>query len=63
MVIANLTKNAATAKAIIQKVIPQIPTKPNWPCHDALKNAIMTDKKCWPTKTKRELEPILTKYL
>lgn len=63
MVIANLTKNAATAKAIIQKVIPQIPLKPNWPCHDALRNAIMTDKKCWPTKTKREMEPILKKYL
>ncbi len=63
MVIANLTKNAATAKAIIQKVIPQIPAEPNWPCHDALKNAIMTDKKAWPAKTKRELEPILKKYL
>lgn len=63
MVIANLTKNATTAKAIIQKVIPQIPEMPSWPCHDALKNAIMTDKKLWPAKTKRELAPLLAKYL
>jgi 5'-methylthioadenosine phosphorylase len=62
MVIANLTKNAATAKAIIQKVIPTIPTEPNWPCHRALENAIMTEKKCWPARTKRELEPMLKKY-
>jgi len=63
MVIANLMKNAATAKAIIAKVIPQIPQKPNWPCHDALRNAIMTDRKCWPAKTKKELAPLLQKYL
>src|SRR5215831_935990 len=63
MVIANLTKNAATAKAIVSKVIPQIPTEPDWPCHHTLKDAIMTDKKCWPAKTKKELGPILEKYL
>jgi 5'-methylthioadenosine phosphorylase len=63
MVVANLMKNVAMAKAIITKVIPQIPTEPNWPCHGALKNAIMTDRKYWPAKTIRELEPILRKYL
>ena len=63
MVIANLTKNAAMAKAIIARLIPQIPAAPSWPCHDALRNAIMTDKKLWPAKTRRELEPILRKYL
>jgi 5'-methylthioadenosine phosphorylase len=63
MVIANLTKNAATAKAIIAKAIPQIPAEPNWPCHEALKNAIMTDKPLWPAKTKKDLEPILRKYI
>jgi 5'-methylthioadenosine phosphorylase len=63
MIIANLTKNAAMAKAIVAKVLPQIPTAPNWPCHDSLKNAIMTDRKLWPAKTVRELDPILRKYL
>jgi len=63
MVIANLTKNAAMAKAIVAEVIPQIPAEPDWPCHHALKNAIMTDKKFWPVKTTRDLEPILKKYM
>jgi 5'-methylthioadenosine phosphorylase len=63
MVIENLRCNAALAKAIIARTIPQIPEKPNWPCHDALRNAIMTDKQCWPAKTKRELAPLLKKYL
>jgi 5'-methylthioadenosine phosphorylase len=63
MVVANLTNNAATAKAIVAQAIPQIPTVPNWPCHDALKDAIMTDRSCWPEKTKKELKPLLAKYL
>jgi 5'-methylthioadenosine phosphorylase len=63
MVVANLTKNASRAKAVIARVIPEIPNEPNWPCHDALKNAIMTEKKLWPPKTKAELLPILRKYL
>ena len=63
MVVANLMKNAATAKAILAAAIPQIPAEPNWPCHGALKNAIMTDRKVWPPKTIAELKPILAKYL
>ena len=63
MVIANLMKNAATAKAIMAEAVAQIPTEPTWPCHSALKNAIMTDKKLWPAKTRRDLAPIIAKYL
>jgi 5'-methylthioadenosine phosphorylase len=62
MVIANLTRNAATAQAIIARVLPQIPREPDWPCHTALQCAIMTDKKLWPAKTRHELQPILQKY-
>jgi len=63
MVVANLMKNAATAKNIVVKAIPQIPAEPNWPCHAALKNAIMTDRQVWPKKTIAELRPIIAKYL
>lgn len=63
MVIANVSKNAALAKETIKKVLPQIPMDANWPCHHALANAIMTDKNCWPAKTKKELLPLLKKYL
>ena len=63
MVIANLMRNAAMAKAIVARAVPQIPAEPSWPSHSALKNAIMTDKRLWPHKTKRDLKPILKKYL
>ena len=64
MVIDNLNRNANTAKSILTDVIPRIPNEPaNWPCHSALKNAIMTDHKLWPAKTKKALQPILAKYL
>ncbi len=62
MIIANLTKNAALAKDIVADVIPNIPAEPNWPCHSALRNSIMTDKKLWPAKTAKELALILAKY-
>ena len=63
MVIENLTRNAATAKRIITHVIPRIPEKPGWASHDALRNAIMTAREYWPDKVKKELRPILAKYL
>ena len=63
MVIANLNKNALTAKKIIARAIPQVPQAPNWPCHNALQNAILTDKKLWPAATRKKLQPILEKYL
>ena len=64
MVIENLNRNAATAKKVLIDVILCIPEAPaDWPCHSALENAIMTDKKVWPTKTKKALGPILAKYL
>jgi 5'-methylthioadenosine phosphorylase len=63
MVVANLTKNAALAKSVVARAIGQIPHEANWPCHSALAHAIMTDKKCWPAKTKNELKLLLAKYL
>lgn len=63
MVVGNLHRNAEMAKKIVVTAIAQIPMKPTWPCHSALKNAILTDKKFWPKKTVDELKPILAKYL
>ncbi len=63
MVLENLRKNAEQAKEIIRDTIPLIPKAPNWPCHDALRNAIMTDRKFWPLKTRKELQLLLHKYL
>ena len=62
MIIANLHRNADTAKKIVAAAIAQIPAEPNWPAHSALASAILTDKKFWPKKTVADLKPILAKY-
>ena len=63
IVLDNLRRNAELAKQIIRATLPQIPAEPHWPCHSALHHSIMTEKKFWPTKTKKELAPLLAKYL
>jgi 5'-methylthioadenosine phosphorylase len=63
MVVENLHKNAETAQRVVAETLPRIPKQPGWPCHDALRNAFLTDKKLWPANRKAELNPILAKYL
>lgn len=63
MVIEYLHHNAAMAKKIVADAIPKVPATPDWPAHSALKNGILTDRKLWPAKTVKELQPILAKYL
>jgi 5'-methylthioadenosine phosphorylase len=63
MIIANLHRNADTAKKIVAAAIAQIPAEPNWKAHSALKHAFLTDKKLWPKKTVADLKPIIGKYL
>jgi len=63
MVIEHLQKNSETAKKIILTTIPKIPHEPCWPVHNALANALLTDRKLWPKKTVVALKPILEKYL
>jgi len=62
MVIANLQRNASQAKEIILRVLPEVPEEANCSCHHALQNAILTDRKFWPAKTKAALRPLLQKY-
>lgn len=63
MIVKRLHQNAATAKEIIKSVIPKIPLKAQWPCHESLKTAIITDRKIWPASTIEKLKPILATYL
>ena len=63
MVVEYLHRNASTAQQIVLQTIPNIPLEPAWPCHAALKNAILTGRKLWPASTRKALAPILAKYL
>jgi 5'-methylthioadenosine phosphorylase len=62
-IIGHLTVNSATAKEILARVIPQIPTTADWPEHRALDNAIITDRKLWPKETAESLQAILKRFL
>jgi 5'-methylthioadenosine phosphorylase len=63
VVLANLHRNADTAKKVVAQAVAKIPSEPNFKAHRALKNAFLTDKKFWPKKTVAELKPILASYL
>jgi 5'-methylthioadenosine phosphorylase len=59
LVLENLTRNAAVAKQIIQRAVASMPADLSCSCHSALRNAIMTDPKLWPKKTRKELGLLL----
>jgi 5'-methylthioadenosine phosphorylase len=62
-VIEHVQANAASAKAILQDVIPKMPLIPDWPEHSALDSALVTAPEFWPEKTVEELRPILHRFL
>jgi 5'-methylthioadenosine phosphorylase len=63
-VMAVLGRNAATAKAVLRSAVRRLPEGPRaCACANALKNALVTPPELVPEAVKRELAPILGKYL
>jgi 5'-methylthioadenosine phosphorylase len=62
-VLGHLMANAETARKVILRAIPQIPTEANWPEHFALDSALITDRNLWPEATIEKLKPILQRFL
>ena len=58
-----LAQSTKTAKSAIRHAIKQLPNKRECVCATALKYAMVTGKKHIPEKTKKDLEPIIGKYL
>ncbi len=63
MVIANLCKNIENSKMIIRNLIPILPENYKCHCQEALKYAIITDRKMISKVTKERLKVIAGKYL
>jgi 5'-methylthioadenosine phosphorylase len=63
MVMSNLQKNIGNAKKIISKLIQELSPKHECSCGQALKFAIVTDRKLIPLKVKRNLNIIIGKYV
>lgn len=63
MVVQNLFKNVDNAKKILKAAIKAMPARQECSCSCALKDAIVTDRKVIPAKIKRDLKPIIGKYI
>jgi 5'-methylthioadenosine phosphorylase len=58
-----MKKNIETSKSMIREAIHLLPETHTCRCGDALNNAIMTPTKLISAKTKKDLAPIIGKYL
>jgi 5'-methylthioadenosine phosphorylase len=63
LIIANLMQNAATAQKTIAEAVSRLDYARTCTCKDALATAIITRPEHVPEKTKKELEPIIGKYM
>jgi len=63
MVIATLLQNAKTAQSAIAEAVGRIEGPRTCACRDALATAIITDAKLVPDQTKKDLAPIIGKYM
>jgi 5'-methylthioadenosine phosphorylase len=63
LIIANLTQNAVTAQKTIADAVETIGGDRTCACKDALATAIITQQPLWPEQTKRDLMPIIGRYV
>ncbi len=63
LIIANLTQNAATAQKTIADAVETISGARSCGCKDALATAIITQAALVPEQTKKDLAPIIGKYM
>jgi 5'-methylthioadenosine phosphorylase len=62
-VLAVMKKNIETSKAMIREAVNRLARSRTCSCGEALRNTIMTPEKLIPAKTRRDLAPIIGKYL
>jgi 5'-methylthioadenosine phosphorylase len=61
-VVANLLKNAATAKEVLRRLIPEVGPPRRCPCPSLLKNAVITHPGAFPARTRKALALLMDKY-
>lgn len=62
-VISNFNKNIAKAKQILKNIIPRLSSERSCLCRDALRGAVMTDKKYINPAMRKKLGVIMDKYM
>jgi 5'-methylthioadenosine phosphorylase len=63
MIIANLTQNAKVAQQVIAAAVDALPFPRTCECANALKYAMITRPEAVPASVKRDLAPLVAKYL
>jgi 5'-methylthioadenosine phosphorylase len=63
LIIANLTQNAKTAQQIIANAVARLPYERTCECATALKYALITRPDAIPQQLRKDLDPIVGKYL
>jgi 5'-methylthioadenosine phosphorylase len=63
MIIGNLTQNARTAQQIIANAVERLPFERTCECASALKYALITRPDAIPDRVKKDLAPLVGKYL
>jgi 5'-methylthioadenosine phosphorylase len=63
MVVATLLQNAKTAQHLIAEAVEKLPAERACSCRRALQSAIITRPEAIPAAVKKELAPIIAKYL
>jgi 5'-methylthioadenosine phosphorylase len=62
-ILAIMKHNIETSKALIKQAVQMLPETSSCGCGEALRSTIMTPAKMIPVKTKKDLEPIIGKYI
>jgi 5'-methylthioadenosine phosphorylase len=63
MIVHTLMQNAQTAQRAIAEAITKLPTARSCECGSALKHALITRHDAVPARIKKDLAPIIGKYL
>ena len=63
MVVANLSRNVATSKEILQRLVPRLTWERTCRCESALGDAIITDRDAIPREIRQRLAPLVGRYL
>jgi 5'-methylthioadenosine phosphorylase len=63
MIVQNLVANAKTAQQVIAEAVSRLPYERTCECASALKHALLTRPDAVPDRVKRDLAPIISRYL
>jgi 5'-methylthioadenosine phosphorylase len=63
MILENLGRNVETAKRVVAEAVRALPSKRDCACASALATALVTPPRLVPEETKRDLAPIIGRYM